>query len=282
MTATTTPQARHAKPGSLPAGLKVTQWGIIRSEWLKFWSLRSSWYSLAITVLGIIGLNCLFAYGAVTEVNRAHQLHRILPPDFDAANTAMRGYLLAQLVIGVLGVLVVSGEYGTGMIRSSLAAAPKRVPVLIGKAVVFAVITFVVTTITAFIAIFPVQPILDSAGIGFSLSSPGVLRAIFGIGFYLTVIGLIGMALAWILRHTAAAIAALMGLILVIPPLTGLLPTDWQPHITPYLPSEAGSQLAAATPDPTGLAGGTALVTVIVWVAVAIIAGAVLLKRRDA
>jgi len=275
-------QARHARPGSLPPGLKVSQWGIIRSEWVKFWSLRSSWYSLAITVVGIIGLDCLFAYGAVTAVQRAESLHRALPSDFNAVDLAMRGYLLAQLVVGVLGVLVVSGEYGTGMIRSSLAAAPKRLPVLIGKAVVFAVITFVLTTVTTFLAYFPVQPILHSAGLGYSLSDPGVIRAIFGIGGYLTAIGLIGMGLAWILRHTAAAVAALLGLILVIPPLTGLLPSDWQPHITPYLPSEAGTQLAMAHPDPGGLAGGTALVTVVVWIAVAIVGGAILLKRRDA
>jgi ABC-2 type transport system permease protein len=282
MTMTAPGEARHAKPGSLPAGLKVTQWGVIRSEWLKFWSLRSSWYSLIITVVGIIGLDCLFAYGAVTVVNRAHTLGRPLESGFTAVDTAMRGYLLAQLVIGVLGVLVVGGEYGTGMIRSSLAAAPRRLPVLIGKAVVFALITFVVTTISTFIAYFPAQPILDSAGIGYSLSDPGVVRSIFGIGFYLTVIGLIAMGLAWILRHTAAAIAALLGLLLVIPPLAGLLPSDWQPHITPYLPSEAGSQLAMTHPDPSGLAGGTALVTVLVWVAVAILGGAILLTRRDA
>ncbi len=271
--------ARHVE---LSPDLRVSQWGVIRSEWLKFWSLRSSLYSLVIAVIGMIGLDCLFAYAAVNRYDRLRSLHSAQGLNFQAGDTAMRGYLLVQLVVGVLGVLVVSGEYGTGMIRSSLAAAPKRLPVLWAKAAVLAVIVFVAITASSFIAYFVVQPIVNSAGLGYALTSPGILRAVFGVGLYATGIGLLGVGLGWILRHTAGAIASLFGLVLILPSVSELLPDSWQPHIVPYLPSNAGSQLASASPDPTGLAPWTGFGVLCAWIAVAIVIGAVLLRRRDA
>jgi ABC-2 type transport system permease protein len=272
---------RHARHAALPPDLKVTQWGVIRSEWLKFWSLRSSIYSLVIAVIGMIGLDCLFAYATVSRV-AAKGLSPAELAHFHAADTAMRGYLLVQLVVGVLGVLVVSGEYGTGMIRSSLAAAPKRLPVLWGKAITVAVIVFVSSTISSFIAYFAVQPILNSQGLGYALTSSGVLRAVFGVGLYATGIALLGVGLGWILRHTAGAIATLFGLILILPTVGELLPDTWQPHVLPYLPSNAGGQLASANPDPTGLAPWTGFGVLCIWIAVIVVAGALLLRRRDA
>ncbi len=277
----TAPPAPHARHTELPPDLKVTQWGVIRSEWLKFWSLRSSLYSLVIAIVGMIGLDCLFAYAMVSRVAEG----RLTPAElanFHAADTAMRGYLLVQLVVGVLGVLVVSGEYGTGMIRSSLAAAPKRLPVLFGKAITLSVIVFVSITITSFIAYFAVQPILNTQGLGYSLTSPGVLRAVFGVGLYATGIGLLGVGLGWILRHTAGAIATLFGLILILPTVSELLPDSWQPHVLPYLPTNAGGQLASANADPTGLAPWTGFGVLCIWIAVIVVAGALLLRRRDA
>jgi ABC-type transport system involved in multi-copper enzyme maturation permease subunit len=272
--------ARHHT--ELPSGLRVTQWGVIRSEWLKFWSLRSSLYSVVIAVIGMIGLDCLFAYASVSRYQHERTLHPAEALQFHASDTAMRGYLLVQLVVGVLGVLVVSGEYGTGMIRSSLAAAPKRLPVLWAKAIVLAAIVFVATTVSSFIAYFAVQPILNTQGLGYALTSPGVLRAVFGVGLYATGIGLLGIGLGWIVRHTAGAIASLFGLVLILPSVSELLPDTWQPHIVPYLPSNAGSQLASANPDPTGLAPWTGFGVFCVWIAVAVVLGMVVLRRRDA
>ncbi|HEY4458180.1 MAG TPA: ABC transporter permease subunit [Pseudonocardiaceae bacterium] len=274
--------ARHALHADLPSDLRVTQWGVIRSEWLKFWSLRSSLYSMVIAVVAMIGLDCLFAYATVSRYNQQRLLHPNAALHFSASDTAMRGYLLVQLVVGVLGVLVVSGEYGTGMIRSSLAAAPKRLPVLWAKAIVLAAIVFVATTISSFIAYYAVQPILNTDGLGYSLTSPGMLRAVFGVGLYVTGVGLLGVGLGWILRHTAGAIASLFGLLLILPSVSELLPDTWQPHIVPYLPSNAGSQLASASPDPTGLAPWTGFGVFCVWIVVAIVAGVVVLRRRDA
>ncbi|HWC81844.1 MAG TPA: ABC transporter permease [Pseudonocardiaceae bacterium] len=280
-TDTMTGPPRQAQPDALPPGLKVTQWGVLRSEWLKFWSLRSSQISVVLAVIATIGLDCLFAWAAVSNYERLKARGAKLS-DFFAADTALHAYFLVQLVVGVLGVLVVTGEYGTGMIRSSLAAAPKRLPVVWGKVIVFAVIVFVVTTISTFIGFLAAQPILNSDSLGVSLSYPGAVRAIIGIGFYLTVIGLIGSALGWLIRHTAGALAALFGLILIAPGLGELLPTTWQPHILPYLPSNAGGQIASIQPDPTGLALWPAVLTVCVWLVVLFAGGILVLKRRDA
>ena len=273
-----------AKPAhvALPADLRVSQWGVIRAEWVKFWSLRSSWYSLALAPIMMIGLGCVFAYGAVNTYTTIKSVHPEQVVGYDAGGIVTRGYLLVQLVVGVLGVLVVSGEYGTGMIRSSLTSAPKRLPVLWAKLIVFAVVAFTVTTISAFLTYAVVQPILGTAGIGYALSAPGVLRGLFGVGAYVTGIGVFGMGLGWVLRHTAGAIATLFALVLLLPMVANLLPGTWQPHLVPYLPGVLGSQLVLPDGDPSGLTPGGAFIALCAWLAVAVALGAVLLRRRDA
>ncbi|HEY4454375.1 MAG TPA: ABC transporter permease subunit [Pseudonocardiaceae bacterium] len=266
----------------LPADPRVSQWGVIRAEWVKFWSLRSTWYSLALTMIVMIGLGCVFAYGAVNTYTTIKSVHPAQVVGYDASGIVMRGYLLVQLVVGVLGVLVVSGEYGTGMIRSSLTSTPKRLPVLWAKLIVFAVVVFAVTTVSAFLTYAVAQPILGSVGIGYALSAPGVLRGLFGVGIYVTGIGLFGMGLGWVLRHTAGAIATLFALVLLLPTVANLLPSNWQPHVVPYLLGVLGSQLVLPNGDPSGLTPVGAFITLCAWLAVAITLGAVLLRRRDA
>lgn len=263
----------------LPKDLKVTQLRVIRSEWLKFWSLRSSYITLAATMLAMIGFGALFS--AVTA-NRWANFPAREKVGFDPTLVSERGFYLAQLVIGVLGVLVVSGEYGTGMIRSSLAAAPKRLPVLWAKAVVFAGITFVFTTASSFVAFFVGQALLTPTGIQTTLAAPGVLRAVFGIGLFLTGVGLIGGVLGWIIRHTAGAIATVFGLLLVLPVLVGALPSDWQQHVDPYLPSIAGEQLTAVNWDRSLLAPWVGFGVFCAYIVAGLVVAIVLLKRRDA
>jgi ABC-2 type transport system permease protein len=283
MSTDTAAPAAPAAPGSLdarlPAGLKVTQLRVIRSEWAKFWSLRSSYIALAATVVGMIGLGVLFS--AVTAghwpVMRAAQKLR-----FDPTDTSMRGFELAQLVIGVLGVLMVTGEYGTGMIRASMAAAPKRLPVVWAKTVVFAVIVFVLGEVTSFAAFLSGQALLSSQHIQTSLGAPDVLRAVFGTGLYLTVVGLLGVALGWIIRSTAGGIATLFGLLLVLPALGEALPDSWAQHVNPYLPSTAGQSLTAVHPDPGLLAPWTGFGVFCLYAVIAFTAAAILVKQRDA
>jgi ABC-2 type transport system permease protein len=264
---------------AMPPDVRVTQARVLASEWVKFRSLRSTYLALAAAVVAVIGFGSLFA-GVVASnwaTMEAVQRARINP-----AAVSLRGVFLAQLIIGVLGALVVSGEYGTGMIRSSLAAAPTRLPVLWAKAAVFAAVTYVVMTVSAFVAFFCGQALLGTQHIETNLSEPGVLRAVIGAGLYLTVVGLLGVAFGWIIRHTAGAISTLMGLLLVVPVLAEALPESWAIHVNPYLPSNAGQEIFALRFAPGDLAPWTGFVVFCAYLVVAIAAAAVLLTRRDA
>jgi ABC-2 type transport system permease protein len=263
----------------LPDGLKVTQWRVMRSEWLKFWSLRSSWITLAAAVIGMIGFGMLFS--AVTANKWATETAAARAA-FDPTATSLRGFDLVQLIVGVLGVLVVTGEYSTGMIRATMSAAPTRLPVIWAKVAVFGVVVYVVSTVTSFVAFFAGQALLHSQHIDTTLSSPGVLRAVFGTGLYLTVVGLFGVGLGWIIRSTAGGIATLFGILLVLPPLVGALPASWSANIDPYLPSSAGGSIATVHTATGMLAPWTGFGVFCLYAVVAIAVAAVLVRRRDA
>ncbi|MDT7728833.1 MAG: type transport system permease protein [Actinomycetota bacterium] len=273
------PGPKSVAATGLPDDLKVTQIRVIRSEWLKFRSLRSSYIALAATFAGMVVLGCVFA---AETASRWPLMSAARQARFDPTDIALRGYTFAQLVVGVLGVLVVTGEYSTGMIRASLSAAPTRLPVLWAKTIVFAAVTFVVTTLSSFVAFFGGQAFLSSQHIQTSLAAPGVFRAVLGCGLYLTVVGLLGVALGWIVRHTAGAIASVFGLLLVLPALGDALPDTLAPHITPYLPSNAGQQLVAVHSEVGMLAPWTGFAVFCAYLVVGIVVAVVLLKRRDA
>ena len=259
--------------------LKVTPARVLRSEWLKFRSLQSSPIAVAGAVAGMVALGWMISamtaerWPELTEQSRA---------GFDPAGISIRGYVLVQLVLGVLGVLTVSGEYGTGMIRSTFSAVPTRLPVVWAKAAVFAVVAFVVGEFSSFAAFFGGQAFLSSENIEASLGDPGVFRAVFGVGLYLTGVGLIGVAFGWLIRHTAGAIATLFGLLLIVPGLAGALPEAWASHIVPYLPSVAGQALVSLQPEPYMLAPWTGFAWFCGEVILVLAAAAVVVKRRDA
>lgn len=263
----------------LPDNLRVTQVRVLRSEWLKFWSLRSSYIAVTATVLGMISFGVLFS--AVTA-NRWPQLREARKLVFDPTTTSLRGFELAQLIIGVLGVLIVTGEYGTGMIRASMSAAPKRLPVVWAKAAVFTAVAFVVGEFTSFVSFFAGQAILSSQHIETTLGAPEVLRSVVGTGLYLTGVGLLGVGLGWIIRSTAGGIATLFGILLVLPALGEALPDTWAQHINPYLPSNAGQVVTQIHPDPGLLAPWTGFAVFCIYVVVAFVGAAVLVTRRDA
>lgn len=280
MTTTTEVPAPAPMPSRLsPDGLKVTPVRVLRSEWLKFRSLRSTPIALTVSLVGMIALGWVFS---AADASRWPVMRPQAKAHFDPTDVSIRGYVLAQLVLGVLGVLVVSGEYGTGMIRATFSAVPTRMPVFWAKAVLFTVVAFVVGTVSSFVAFLGGQAFLSSQHIETSLSAPGVFRAVFGAGLYLTAVGLLGVALGWLIRHTAGAIASLAGLLLVLPGIGEALPDSWAPHIVPYLPSNAGQALVTVKPDAAMLAPWTGFAVFCVYVAVALIAAAILLKRRDA
>jgi len=277
MTATATATATSSPATTTAPKGRVTPIRVIRAEWIKLFSLRSSWISLAVAVIAVIGLGVLFS--AITnthwsELRPEERLH------FEPVGVSLRGVMLAQLVIGVLGALVITGEYATGMIRSSLMAVPRRLPVLVAKAVVFAGVTFVLMLASAFIAFFAGQAALGSHGT--TLSAGHALRPIVGVALYLTVVALFALGLGFALRNTAGTIATVFGLLLVVPGLAQLLPTSWQPHVLPYLPSNAGASVFQVHPDSGMLGTWAGFGVFCAWAAAALLVGAFLLRRRDA
>jgi ABC-type transport system involved in multi-copper enzyme maturation permease subunit len=276
-TLTTSTGASAQAPTGRREHERVTFPRAVTSEWIKLVSLRSSWITFAAAVVAIVGLGALVSYVTNTHWSHMRPEERLT---FDPVGRSLGGVELAQLAIGVLGVLVVTGEYATGMIRSSLMAVPRRWPVLGAKLVVFSACTFVLSIVSAFAAFLLGQQLLGSHGT--TLGAPHVLRAVIGVALYLTVVGALAVGLGFVLRSTAGGIATLVGLLLVLPGLARLLPDTWQPHIVPYLPSNAGAGVWAVQSEPGMLSAWTGFAVFCAWAAAALLLGAVVLKRRDA
>lgn len=263
-----------------PAPGRVTQSGVARAEWTKLWSLRSTRWSLLAGFASMAGIGLIIAAAQMSRWTRLDVHERVT---YDAINTGVGGYRLAQLAIGVLGVMIISGEYSTGMIRSSLMAVPRRLPVLWAKLGVFAVVTFVLMLLATLISFFGVQAIVTSHHVNRSLSDPHALRAVVGTALFLTVLGALGVALGALLRNTAGGISALVGLLFVLPGIVALLPGTLGDSISPYLPLNAGTTVATSTFDNShhlSTWGGFAVFCG--YTAVVIAVAAFGLLRRDA
>jgi len=271
--ATLNPTGRSALPN-------VTQKRVIVSEWIKLRSLRSTIFALLAAVACTVGLGLLISALRANNIETNGGFHP--GPSFDPTAVTLRGVYLAQLAVGVLGVLVVTGEYSTGMIRATLSAVPRRLPVLWAKAAVFAVVVFVTMGIASLIAFEGGQAFLSGAGIHFSLASPGAARAVLGAALYLTVVGLLGVGLGFLLRNTAGAIATLFGLMLVLPPIVGALPPSLYNDTYRYLPLMAGSQVMTTVAAPSLLSPWAGIGVFALYAVAAVVGGAVVLKRRDA
>ena len=272
-----------SKPASArPADpvLKVTQARVLVSEFTKFRTVRSTVWTLLVSVVLIIGISALFS--AVT----ASQYHTFDAADratFNPVSISLSGMMFAVVAFGVLGVLMISGEYSTGMIRSSLTAVPRRLPVLWGKLAVFAGVIFSISLVASFICFFLGQALLDSHHLGVSIAAPGALRSIIGAALYGTVAGMIGVALGALFRNTAAGIATFAGVFFVIPPLTGLLPASISDHLSQYLPSYAGDAVWGGARSVTNaLSPWTGFAVLCGYAVVVIAAAALRLRRVDA
>jgi ABC-type transport system involved in multi-copper enzyme maturation permease subunit len=262
---------------------RVTQARVALSEWTKLRTLRSTRYALLAGVAMTIGFAII---PALVNANRWSSMSFIDKAGFRPLETSLIGVTVAQLAIGVLGVMLISGEYSTGMIRSTFAAVPKRLPVLWGKAGVFALVTFVLALPSTLIAFFAAQAILkghsfNGHDIALSFSDPGVSRAVIGGALYLTLIGLFGLGLGAILRSTAGGISAFAGILFVIPPLMNVLPASWSNAISPYLPSNAGQAIMQSGSPAHTLAPWTGLGVFAAYTAVLVAIAAIQLRRRD-
>ncbi len=224
----------------------VTQGRVIHSEWTKFRSLRSTVITLLVAGVLTIGIGALFSAvsgSQFSSMSKADQL------SFNAVTTSLNGVMFAQLAIGVLGVLLISGEYSTGMIRSSLTAVPQRLPFLWGKVIVFTSVVLSAALVVSFASFFLGQALLSGSGHNASLGDSGALRQVVGAALYVTVAGLIAMAIGSLLRNTAGGISTFVGVFFVFPPLTNLLPSSWTSHFVQYLPSNAGQALWSTGTD---------------------------------
>ncbi|HWF32504.1 MAG TPA: hypothetical protein VG188_08110 [Solirubrobacteraceae bacterium] len=269
----------QATPKRPPFTGGLTQLGVLRSEWTKLWSLRSTRWSLLFAFVTMAGLGPLIAAVTMGRWGRL-SLHERLT--FDPINTALGGYHLAQLAIGVLGVLVISGEYSTGQIRSTFMAVPRRLPVLWAKAANFAAVTFVLTLLASAIAFFVSQAILTRHHIDVSIGHAPALRAVIGTALYMVVLGVLAMSLGALVRNTAGGIAIFAGVLFVLPGLAHVLPASTFNAINPYLPSNAGSDVLSNTTDPGMLAPWAGFAVFCGCAIAAFLAAAVLLVRRDA
>jgi ABC-2 type transport system permease protein len=260
--------------------LKVTQARVLVSEFTKFRTVRSTVWTLLVAVVLMIGISALFS--AVT----ASQYHTFDAADratFNPVSISLSGMMFAVVAFGVLGVLMISGEYSTGMIRSSLTAVPRRLPVLWGKLAVFAGVIFSISLVASFICFFLGQALLNSHHLGVSIAAPGALRSIIGAALYGTVAGMIGVALGALFRNTAAGIATFAGVFFVIPPLTGLLPASISDHLSQYLPSYAGDAVWGGARSVTNaLSPWTGFAVLCGYAVVVIAAAALRLRRVDA
>jgi ABC-type transport system involved in multi-copper enzyme maturation permease subunit len=253
------------------------------SEWTKLRTLRSTRY----TLLAGVGLTIAFAViPALVNASRWSTMSAVDKAGFRPLETSLIGVSFAQLAFGVLGVLIISGEYSTGMIRSTFAAVPKRLPVLWAKSGVFGLVTLALALPSTLIAFFAAQAILtghsfNGHDIALSFSDPGVARAVMGGALYLTISGLFGLGLGAILRNTAAGISAFAAILFVLPPLMNVLPSSWNDAISPYLPSNAGSAIMQTGSPAHTLAPWTGLGLFAAYTAAALTIAAIQLRRRD-
>ena len=263
-----------------PRGLTFP--GILRSEWIKTWSLRSTVWSLAIAIVLMTGTTALVAWGASTDP---------VAGELSAAELVGPGAYFAQLVLAVLGVLTITGEYSTGQIRSTIASVPRRTPALVAKAIVLAVVAALTTLVGVVTGTLAGLPFHETLGVTLDLSDGETMRMLGGLPLYLAGIALLGFAIGALVRSSPGALGIVLGLLLVVEQVVAAIPLAFFDRIEPFLPSNAGSRLitsqesidavnAASIGADLGAWQGYGVL--LAWVAVLMVLAAVLLRRRDA
>ena len=243
-------RAPHALPVTLPR--------VVAAEWLKFRTLRSTLAVLAAAMVGMVAIALVVALNT-RRVTAGLDANDLTP------SATLQGYYLGQLLIGALGVLFVSGEYSTGMIRSTLVAVPRRLPVLLGKLVVFVAVVLVAMGVACFVAFLASQALLAHYRPGYSLGDPGVLRVVAGTAVYLTLVGVIGAAWAWIVRSTPGALVAYFATIVVVPVLFASVLGSWGRRVAEFLPSQAGAAFSTSVGEPPSLSPWAGLGVMVLW-----------------
>ena len=256
---------------------RVTFAGALRSEFTKIRSVRSTYWTLLAMFVVVVG------FGALASAGAAHGPHG---PYFDPTRQSLAGLYIGQLIIGVLGVLTITSEYSTGMIRTTLTTNPHRGVMIAAKGVVFTVVALVTSLVTSFAAFFVGQALMSSDHISTTIGSPNVLRAVIGGALFLTACGVLAFGLGLLIRHTAGGIGAVTGLLFVVTILVQFLPQSWQNHVDKWVPALAGGQLWMTGSQPPGstpmFGPWTSFAILCGYAAIAVAAGVIFFLRRDA
>ncbi len=245
----------------------------LRCEWTKLWTVRSTYWTLFAAFAITVGLAAVVCGATANQGGDVGG---------EPAALSLSGIFMAQIALGALGVLVISSEYASGMIRTTFAAVPNRPVVLAAKAVVFAVVVMVGSFVACLLAFVLGQQLLRSTGQQASLGDPGMFRIILGATAYLTLIGLVGLGLAAVIRHTAGALGVLFGAMVVLQIAVQFLPGDLQENILPYLPATMAVSVVTVNPPTMSLSAGGSIAMLGVYAAVVLLAGAWSMVARDA
>jgi ABC-type transport system involved in multi-copper enzyme maturation permease subunit len=276
---TLTATEQTSPPAPARPAYRVTGRRVLASEWDKLWSLRSTWITLGLGLLFLVAFGLIASGRYESTYGSPHMDHDFASST--AVSLSLFGTNFAQLALGVLGVLVTAGEYSTGMIRSSLAAVPRRLPVLWSKAAVFGLVALAVALVGVCVAFFFGGRIVSGTPAGMGFSHAGVVRSLLGAALYLALVGVIGTALGSLLRSVAGGISVLVAALMLVPGLAELLPSSWRDDITRYLPSNAGESMFALTHDSTTLSPAAGLLVFLGWTALALAGAAYRLLRSD-
>ena len=263
---------------SASSGLHVLR-ANVRAEWTKLRSVRSTVWTLLATVGLAVGFGALIGASQMSSWDNLDPSEQLR---FDPTSFSLSGLFLAQLAVGVLGVLVITSEYATGQIRATFGATPQRLTVLAAKAITFTAVVVVTGVVASFGAFSVGQAIFASKDLGASIADPGVLRAVFGGALYLAGVGLLGVGLGTILRRTAGAVAALVGLLFILPIVTGFLPSSFQETVGKYFPAQAGMSIWNVVPTADALSPWAGFAVLLGYGVVTLAIGGLLLVRRDA
>jgi ABC-type transport system involved in multi-copper enzyme maturation permease subunit len=269
----------RTRPDHRAAFRAATFGDVLRSEWTKLRSVRSTFWALAVTIVLGIGL------GAAISAATAHGYAKTSVAgklSWDPTAVSLDGMAVASLAIAVLGVLCVSSEYSSGMIRTSLIAVPKRGRVLAAKSLIFAVVTFVVGEANSFAAFFVGQALISGQAPHAALGDPGVARAVAGTGLLLAALAVLSVAAGTLLRHPAAAIACMIAVLFVLPGIAQALPDSWRNPVTEFWPTLAGGQLTSVYHSAHTLKPWPGFGVMCLFVAIVYAIAWTLLDRRDA
>jgi hypothetical protein len=252
---------------------------LLAAEWIKLWSVRSTYLALLAVAVATPAISLGVARAGATYLQSGQQMGRF---EIDPMATSFRGIGLAQLIMGVLGALCITSEFGSGLIRATFAATPRRGAVIAAKVVVIGTVTLVFGQIVVIGCFLGTQAVLAPAQVNLSITAAGVPGALFGAGFYLAVVTLVGLGIGAIVRHTAAAIATIVAVFFLIPQVGSVLPKPWDVYFADLMPSTAAQEISTLTPNADLLSVGHAYAMLAGFAVLVPVAGALLLRRRDA